>query len=185
MPMDSYLFAKGMIQQAEEFGQYMDEHILSNWNPEMDQETKPGAHGDPGVAGVLPGRPHRRPADRPAPRRRRRHQAPPGAPAGRGASPLEGVRRAGGGAGGKRGPGGLQAPAPGHPDVQGNLHAGILADRDIPSDFRGDHSDPHLPEDGRGARRALGRRRPGRDARPRRDARPQWPADGRAARHDG
>lgn len=38
MPMDSYLFAKGMIQQAEEFGQYMDEHILSNWNPEMDQE---------------------------------------------------------------------------------------------------------------------------------------------------
>ena len=38
MPMDSYQFAKGMIQQAEEFGQYMDEHILSNWNPEMDQE---------------------------------------------------------------------------------------------------------------------------------------------------
>ena len=38
MPMDSYLFAKSMIQQAEEFGQYMDDHILSNWNPEMDQE---------------------------------------------------------------------------------------------------------------------------------------------------
>ena len=38
MPMDSYEFAKSMIQQAEEFGQYMDEHILSNWNPDMDQE---------------------------------------------------------------------------------------------------------------------------------------------------
>ena len=37
MAMDSYQFAKSMIQQAEEFGAYMDEHILSEWNPEMDQ----------------------------------------------------------------------------------------------------------------------------------------------------
>jgi hypothetical protein len=36
--MDSYTFAKSMIQQAEDFGNYMDEHILPNWNPEMGRE---------------------------------------------------------------------------------------------------------------------------------------------------
>ncbi len=33
MAMDSAEFAKSMIHQAEEFGNYMDEHILSEWEP--------------------------------------------------------------------------------------------------------------------------------------------------------
>ncbi|MFQ5692481.1 MAG: ferritin-like domain-containing protein [Nitrospinota bacterium] len=33
MAMDSVEFAKSMIQQAEDFGKYMDEHILSKWEP--------------------------------------------------------------------------------------------------------------------------------------------------------
>ncbi|MBI2880496.1 MAG: ferritin-like domain-containing protein [Candidatus Tectomicrobia bacterium] len=36
MPMDSVEFAKSMIHQAEEFGKYMDEHILSRWEPFRD-----------------------------------------------------------------------------------------------------------------------------------------------------
>ncbi|MFQ5914877.1 MAG: ferritin-like domain-containing protein [Nitrospinota bacterium] len=36
MPMDSVEFAKSMIHQAEEFGKYMDEHILAEWEPFKD-----------------------------------------------------------------------------------------------------------------------------------------------------
>lgn len=38
MAMDSYAFAKSMIQQAEGFGAYMDEHILSEWTSQMDHD---------------------------------------------------------------------------------------------------------------------------------------------------
>lgn len=36
MAMDSVEFAKSMIQQAEKFGNFMDEHILAEWEPFQD-----------------------------------------------------------------------------------------------------------------------------------------------------